>query len=186
MRGPRLLLGPCRQRVHAAAVALAAPIGHGGGSEGILKLDRLNRPRLVTAALTQVLWCRRTWLETTGNTFCQVGRVRVNKDDESFSSSLRNHSYLMEPDISNHSTDLFNFLAPHHETSQEALLLPLLVSEKTHRVMLYYNKGLGRQGLASSSEQARQSAAGAMDCLGHALVCVETPLASSELACSGI
>ena len=143
MRGPRILLGPCRQRVHAAAVALAAPIGHGGGSEGILKLDRLNRPRLVTAALTQVLWCRRTWLETTGNTFCQVGRVRVNKDDESFSSSLRKHSYLMEPDIFNHSTDLFNFLAPHHETSQEALLLPLLVSEQTYRVMLYHNKGLG-------------------------------------------
>ena len=49
----------------------------------------------------------------------------------------------MEPDIFNHSTDLFNFLAPHDETSQEALLLPLLVSEQTYRVMLYHNKGLG-------------------------------------------
>ena len=45
---------------------------------------------MIIAALTQVLWCRRTWLETTGNTFCQVGCVRVIKDDESFSASARN------------------------------------------------------------------------------------------------
>ena len=141
--GPRILLGPCRQRVHAAAVALAALIGHGGGSEGILELDRHGRPRLVTAALTQVLWCRRTWLETTGNTFCQVGRVRVNKDDESFSSSLRNHSCWLEPNMFNSSTALLNFANSSHETSQEAVLLPLLVSEQTYRVMLYHNKGLG-------------------------------------------
>jgi len=43
----------------------------------------------------------------------------------------------------NSSTALLNFANSSHETSQEALLLPLLVSEQTYRVMLYHNKGLG-------------------------------------------
>ena len=33
----------------------------------------------IASTLTQVLWCQRTWLEFTGNTFCQVGRLRVSK-----------------------------------------------------------------------------------------------------------
>ena len=124
---------------------MAAPIGHSGRSKGILELNShvIHTSSLQPAALTQVLWCRKTWLETTGNTFCQVGRTRVNKDHESFSSSARNHSCWLEPNMFNSSTALLNFANSSHETSQEAVLLPLLVSEQTYRVMLYHNKGLG-------------------------------------------
>ena len=103
LHGPRILLGPCLQRVHAAAVAMAAPIGHSGGSEGILELSShiIDTSSLQPAALTQVLWCQKTWLETTGNTFCQVGRMRVGKDDESFIVICLRFIYLfLAPGIS--------------------------------------------------------------------------------------
>ena len=51
--------------------------------------------------------------------------------------------YWLEPEMFKSSSDLFNVAIPPIEISQDALLLPLLVSEKTCRVMLYHTKGLG-------------------------------------------
>jgi hypothetical protein len=90
---------------------------------------------LIIAALTQVLWCRRTWLETTGNTFCQVGWIRVSKAETFDARSF----YLIHDMLETVHKDKI----PAPEPRQVALLLPLLAAEKTCQVMLYRNKFLG-------------------------------------------
>ena len=135
---PRILLGPRPrlQRVRPGTLAMAPTNSHGGRPQGPRTTDR-SVHGCNASSLPQVLWCRRTWLEYTGNTFCQVGRTRVNKAEtecQTLSDTWR---------AQNNFNRFINTSIPESWPCQDTLLLPILATERICHVMLCHNRGLG-------------------------------------------
>ena len=75
------------------------------------------------AAAHEVLWCRKTCLQHTGDIFCQVERLRVQKAG----------------------TPMLNWVVRQlvWMSYQDRPLLPLLMAENTFRIKLFHNRPAG-------------------------------------------
>ena len=71
----------------------------------------------------QVLWCRKTWLQHTGDIFCQVERLRVQKAGAPMLDWVVQQLVWM--------------------SAQDMPLLPLLMAENTFRTMLFHSRAAG-------------------------------------------